>query len=56
MPAAGRQSQRRARGCGDEPAFRIEHVEKRKEIELVRSSPVEEHERSLWLTVRGPNA
>src|SRR5262249_20780268 len=52
--AAGRQRERPARRGADQPPLRIEGVEQREEVELVRAAPVEEDERPLGRPDGGP--
>ena len=54
--AARRQRERPARSDADEPTLRVERVEQRKEVVLVRASPVEEDERALRLALGGTGA
>ena len=56
MPAARRQRERCARRRGHESSLRIEQVEQRKQIELVRTAAVQEHERALRLACCGADA
>lgn len=45
MRAAGRQGERPARGDAEQPPLRVERVEERVEVALVRAPAVEEDER-----------
>ena len=56
VPATGRQGERGARRRSNEAAFRIEEVEQREQIELVRAASVEQDECSLGLACRGLDA
>ena len=53
MRATGRQRERPARRDPEESPLGIERVEERKEVALVCSSAVQEHERSLGRPCRG---
>ena len=55
MRAAGRQRQRPARRRADEPPLRIERIQQRKEIVLVRAAPVEQDQRAFRLSGRRPH-
>jgi hypothetical protein len=52
--SAGREHERPARREAGEPALGVERIEQREEVVLIRSAPVEEDERALGLTRRGP--
>ena len=54
--SARRQGQRPARAVAVTLALRVEDVEQRKEIVLVRAASVEENERALGLTFGRPFA
>jgi hypothetical protein len=51
--AAWRQRQRAARGGAREPPLRVEDVEQREQVVLVRAAAVKKDERPLSLTRRG---
>ena len=52
--AARRQRQRAARGGAEEAPLGVEDVEQGKQVVLVRTAPMEEHQRTLGVSCRGP--
>ncbi len=50
MRASGRQRERSSRTHPEQPPLRIERVEERVEVALVRAAAVKEDERAVWLS------